>query len=243
MLLPASGAGLTLGIESTSRLTASGLAVTADHGVAVWDVVGGRLIRNVGEHAKEVGSCRHLAATAQSCLPAAAIISSSCGTSRRGALLKTFAGHANWVEHVALSSDSRYAASGSSIDGIIKIWDIESGKQLQELRGHTRPRLPGSQFSPDRAVAAVRQLGRVGNPVGPDAGGKRFDFKTDVRDIYNPKSETNEQAQRAIDWVGFSQRRQAPLGGHAQRGRLGVGCAKWRRADAPAADLDAISLR
>ena len=45
-------------------------------------------------------------------------------------------GHSNTVTSVAISSDSKYIVSGSG-DKTIKIWDIESGKEIKTLNGHS----------------------------------------------------------------------------------------------------------
>ena len=45
-------------------------------------------------------------------------------------------GHSNWVNSVAISSDNKLIISGSE-DKSIKIWDIESGKEIKKLNGHS----------------------------------------------------------------------------------------------------------
>ena len=49
---------------------------------------------------------------------------------------KTLAGHTGWVRSV-INITYKFITSGS-IDGIVRIWDINSGKCIQVLEGHTR---------------------------------------------------------------------------------------------------------
>jgi WD40 repeat protein len=52
------------------------------------------------------------------------------------ALLRTLAGHSGGVKGVALSADGRLAISASA-DHTLKVWDVESGRELRTLAGHT----------------------------------------------------------------------------------------------------------
>ena len=54
-----------------------------------------------------------------------------------GPLIRTFEGHTNSVKAVAVTPDGKHAISGSD-DNTLKVWDIESGEELQRLEGHTR---------------------------------------------------------------------------------------------------------
>jgi WD40 repeat protein len=56
-------------------------------------------------------------------------------------------GNVGYVWKVAFSPDGRYLASGSW-DSTVKIWDVESGKEVQTLRGHAGF-IYGLAFSPD----------------------------------------------------------------------------------------------
>ena len=52
------------------------------------------------------------------------------------ALVRTLAGHSNWVEGVAISADGRRAVS-ASWDRTLKVWDLESGRELRTLKGQS----------------------------------------------------------------------------------------------------------
>lgn len=52
-----------------------------------------------------------------------------------GPLLRTFHGHSDWVEAVAVTPDGRRAVSASD-DQTVRLWDLERGEELVTLRGH-----------------------------------------------------------------------------------------------------------
>ena len=52
-----------------------------------------------------------------------------------GLTLYPFPGHRGTVRAVAVTPDGQRAVSGS-LDGTLKVWDLESGKELQTLSGH-----------------------------------------------------------------------------------------------------------
>jgi WD40 repeat protein len=53
-----------------------------------------------------------------------------------GFLLRTLAGHADWITAVALTPDARCAISGS-YDRTLKLWNLQSGTELMTLSGHS----------------------------------------------------------------------------------------------------------
>jgi WD40 repeat protein len=57
-------------------------------------------------------------------------------------------GHAGGVSRVAFSPDGRWLAAGNWVDGTVKLWEIETGRELRALRGH-RSRVEAVVFSPD----------------------------------------------------------------------------------------------
>jgi WD40 repeat protein len=52
-------------------------------------------------------------------------------------LLRTFGGHNDWVNAVAITPDGKQAVSASS-DQTLIIWDLQSGTLLKTLAGHTQ---------------------------------------------------------------------------------------------------------
>jgi WD40 repeat protein/DNA-binding XRE family transcriptional regulator len=54
---------------------------------------------------------------------------------------------ASQVSTVAIFPDGMYVLTGGS-DGIIRLWDVESGEEIRQFLGHTGP-ISGSIFSPD----------------------------------------------------------------------------------------------
>jgi hypothetical protein len=70
------------------------------------------------------------------------------------ALVRTLEGHAAHVHGVAMSADGCRAVSASG-DNTLKVWDLETGRELRSLEGHTHL-ISGVAVSPDgrRAVSA-----------------------------------------------------------------------------------------
>jgi WD40 repeat protein len=46
-------------------------------------------------------------------------------------------GHGDWVRAVAVSPDGRRAVTASN-EGTLKVWELESGRELLALSGHAR---------------------------------------------------------------------------------------------------------
>jgi WD40 repeat protein len=70
------------------------------------------------------------------------------------ALLRTLEGHSAGVDGVAMSPDGLRAVS-ASIDDTVKVWDLETGRELRTLVGHSGP-VNGVAVIPDgrRAISA-----------------------------------------------------------------------------------------
>jgi WD40 repeat protein len=72
------------------------------------------------------------------------------------ALVRTLEGHSQWVSSVTMTADGRRAVSASA-DNTLKVWDLETGRQLCTLEGHSDV-VNGVAVSADgrRAVSASR---------------------------------------------------------------------------------------
>jgi WD40 repeat protein len=69
-------------------------------------------------------------------------------------LVRTLSGHSRTVNAVALSADGRLAVSASD-DGMLKVWNVDTGRELRSLKGHSGA-VYGVALSADgrRAVSA-----------------------------------------------------------------------------------------
>ncbi len=78
------------------------------------------------------------------------------------------AGHTRAVKSIAFSPDGNTLAS-ASLDGMVRLWDTATGKQMNELRGHAGW-VHAVAFSPEgRWIASAGQDGSVRLwPVGPE---------------------------------------------------------------------------
>ena len=56
-------------------------------------------------------------------------------TTAGGNLLRTLTGHNDWVNAVAITPDGKKAVSGSG-DDTLKVWDLDTGKEISTLTGH-----------------------------------------------------------------------------------------------------------
>ena len=65
--------------------------------------------------------------------------------------LRSFTGHTDTVQSVALSPDGRFVLSGSG-DKTLKLWELDTGKELRSFTGHTNL-VSSVAFSPDGLLA------------------------------------------------------------------------------------------
>jgi WD40 repeat protein len=54
----------------------------------------------------------------------------------KGACIRVFKGHSDWVTSVAFSLDGRHALSGSN-DASLRLWDVTSGACIRVFNGHS----------------------------------------------------------------------------------------------------------
>ena len=105
-----------------------------DHTVRLWDMASGREIRCLPGHRNAVCS---LAFTPDG---ARAVSSSTDQTVRiweldAGVTVRCFDRQTN--RSVAISADGRLALTGSLYDGMVRLWELGTGKELRRLKGHT----------------------------------------------------------------------------------------------------------
>ena len=86
-----------------------------------------------------------------------------------GKKIKTFEGHSQGVNRVSFSPDGKTIASASgsgkirlaSTNNIVKLWDINTGREITTLQGHSRL-VNSISFSPDgKAIASASHDGTV----------------------------------------------------------------------------------
>ncbi len=110
------------------------VSASLDHTLKVWEVESGHELATLqghsdavdgsgGEWGRAAGGLRFWRLHAEGV---------GCGTGRE---LPTLQGHSGAVNGVALSGDGRRAVSASD-DKTLKVWDVESGRELRTLTGH-----------------------------------------------------------------------------------------------------------
>ncbi len=67
---------------------------------------------------------------------------------------RTLSRHKTSVWSVAFSPDATLLATSGSLDGLLILWDVKSGRMIRELPGHSR-KSPRVAFSPDGALLAA----------------------------------------------------------------------------------------
>ncbi|MFB2876409.1 protein kinase domain-containing protein [Floridanema aerugineum] len=80
--------------------------------------------------------------------------SSSTSQSQNSRCLRTLTEHSNWVTSIAISADGQTLAS-ASLDGTVKIWNIDSGQLLRTLSDNKSGAVLSVAISPDRQTLAA----------------------------------------------------------------------------------------
>jgi WD40 repeat protein len=127
------------------RIISAGL----DRSVRVWDTAKGNEVASFKGHTGEVYSLA-LSADGRRALTASRDRTVRLWDTATGTELKRFTGHTSVVFSAAFSPDGRRVLSGSggfdppapggqpALDCSVRLWDVNSGKELTAFRGHTR---------------------------------------------------------------------------------------------------------
>ena len=134
------------------------VSASSDATLRIWDLESGQSLRTLEGHsnpvfvvaitpdgryavsASAIGTKR---AITGKLIERSEIASSSASTDRTlrvwdletGRLARTLAGHADWVNTVAVTPDGHRAISASS-DHTLRVWDLETGQSVHQLAGH-----------------------------------------------------------------------------------------------------------
>jgi len=109
------------------------LAVSAAENVRVWEVATGKELRRLAGHTQAVVA---LAFTpdGREILSASADTSVRIWDSATGKQLQSFP---NWVQRcAAFSADGRRVLSGNAYDGMVRLFDLEVGREVRRFKGH-----------------------------------------------------------------------------------------------------------
>ncbi len=79
-----------------------------------------------------------------------------------GAQVLTIRGHRDYIYQVSFSPDGKLLASGACrvrttydcAQGEVKLWEVETGKEVRTFRGHTSRDVMSVDFSPDKKFLA-----------------------------------------------------------------------------------------
>jgi WD40 repeat protein/serine/threonine protein kinase len=72
-----------------------------------------------------------------------------------GALVHVLAANTTWVQRLAFSPDGARLAATTYKEGVVHVWDTDSGEEMVTIRGHDRRGINDLQFSRDGALIAT----------------------------------------------------------------------------------------
>jgi WD40 repeat protein len=103
-------------------------------------------------------------------------------TNQSRALIRSFAAHKDAIYSMALSPDDKILATGS-YDQKIKLWDVETGKELKTLSGHNGC-IFGLAFRPDGKILASASADRTVKLWDVASGERRDTLSQPLKEVY-----------------------------------------------------------
>jgi len=97
-------------------------------------------------------------------------------------LIRSFAAHKDAIYSMALSPDDKILATGS-YDQKIKLWDVETGKELKTLSGHNGC-IFGLAFRPDGKILASASADRTVKLWDVASGERRDTLSQPLKEVY-----------------------------------------------------------
>ena len=124
-----------------------------------WEIQSGREVRKFIGH-DSVVKCIAMSADGRTALTGSWDTTVRLWNVDSGQAIRVFRGHQGFVYSVALSENGRFALSGGgswnpkeqrSVDNVVRLWDVATGKELRQFLGHTKcvncvAFLPGDGF-------------------------------------------------------------------------------------------------
>ncbi|HBT75633.1 MAG TPA: hypothetical protein DEB39_01630 [Planctomycetaceae bacterium] len=99
----------------------------------LWDIGNGKILREIKAHEMENG-CAKFSPDGSFVATASQDTTASIWNTTTGKEIRRFRGHTDTIVDIALSPDGKLLATASdNKDGSVRIWDIESGKELFRL--------------------------------------------------------------------------------------------------------------